>query len=99
MREISICFSLPKKEEVVVGKNVHLHTFHSSELGQDSQDNKFPSKSFVKCHEQQNREKTTKCHVNLINLVLEPHVNLKLRSPLQLAILGQTKLTFVVGFF
>lgn len=106
MRDISLCFSSPgKTEKVFVGKNAHLHKFHSSELGQrDSQDNKFPSKSFLKCHWQQNREETTKCNVNLINLLLEPHVNLKLQSPLQLVILGQIKLLFCCcccffGFF
>lgn len=95
-RDLSLCCSSPgKTEEVWAGKNAHLHKFHSSELGQpDSQDNEFPSKRFLKCHWQQNREETTKCHVNLINLVLKPHINSKPRSPLQLLILGQIKLYF-----
>lgn len=97
-RDLSLCCSSPgKTEKVLAGKNAHLHKFHSSELGQpDSQDNEFPSKRFLKCHWQQNREETTKCHVNLINLVLKPHINSKLRSPLQLVILGQIKLFVVV---
>lgn len=68
MKDLRLCFSLPgKTEKVSVGKNTHLHKFYSSELGQrDSKDNKFPSKSFLKCHWQQNREGATKSHVNLI---------------------------------
>lgn len=95
-RDLSLCCSSPgKTEKVLAGKNAHLHKFHSSELGQpDSQDNEFPSKRFLKCHWQQNREETTKCHVNLINLVLKPHINSKLLSPPQLVILGQIKLFF-----
>lgn len=58
----------PKKLQLA---RMHTCSFFSSELGQqDSKDNKFPSKSFFRCHWQQSREETTKCHVNLINLVL-----------------------------